>query len=187
VLQKITFIDKFVTGLSMNSTYTYKNTYRFANADSTNVKRHDFSPLVALSGTIRKWPIKFNYQHTMSKEKKDAGGTANTTTFDSGDEIDVSYEIENNGGLTEIKIFKWNIPVKGRTTTGLKISRSSGYDEYSEQPRLTESSISFAPYLSYIFTDNVTGKVQYSYSDVKTNKGDETRTNDFGLVINIQF
>jgi hypothetical protein len=186
VLQKVDFINKFVTGVSMNSTYSFKNTNRLSNIDTSKSTRHDFSPLISLNGTVRKWPIRFNYQHTESRETRNAGDKSKTITSDGGDELDLSYELEKSSGLSEIKILKWTIPVKGRTTTGLKFSRTGGTEDIAGQKQ-NKKSISFHPYLSYIFTDNITGKVEYTYSDAVDVKGDETNTNDFSIIVNWTF
>jgi hypothetical protein len=143
------------------------------------------SPLVSVNGTIRKWPVTFNYQHSLSKDRREAGGDTTMTTRD-GDNLDLNYEIQKTAGASTIKLFKWQVPVRGRTSMGMRFSRDHSTTTTKKSTTSDVSNLSLTPHLSYIFTDNVTGTMEYLYSKV-TNNGSTTTMNTASLIAEIKF
>jgi hypothetical protein len=138
-----------------------------------------------VNGTVRKWPVTFNYQHSLNKDRQEAGGNATMTTRD-GDNLDLNYEIQKTAGASTIKLFKWQVPVRGRTSMGMRFSRDHSTTTTAGSKTSDVSNLSLTPHLSYIFTDNVTGTLEYVYSKV-TNAGSTTTMNTASLIAEIKF
>jgi hypothetical protein len=195
-LMKIGFISDIFRDLTLTSNYSFKKTEQSLNSVRNTTNRIDLSPLINLSGNIKKWPISLNYSHKYSKEKKKGEKILDTTTTNS-DELTIGYEIEKSNRLNEIKILYWKIPVKGKTTLGMTMSRNSTINALNlDDNRKIKENLSLSPHLTYIFTDNVTGTL--SYTGTRSKDGTENRKsneksfstdndNNFSLVIDIRF
>jgi hypothetical protein len=187
VLNKVKPISRHVQGIGLSSNFAVKRntTKNFASGATTTGTVYEMSPLVSVNGTIRKWPVTFNYQHSLSKDRREAGGDTTMTTRD-GDNLDLNYEIQKTAGASTIKLFKWQVPVRGRTSMGMRFSRDHSTTTTKKSTTSDVSNLSLTPHLSYIFTDNVTGTMEYLYSKV-TNNGSTTTMNTASLIAEIKF
>jgi hypothetical protein len=187
VLDKIKVINKYFDGMGLSSTFSLKQsrTHSSSSADQTYNTTYDYAPLISLDGSLKKWPIKFNYQHTMNQDTKTSGENA-TITSRSGDNMDINYEIPQSTGTSTIKIFKWKIPIKGRTTMGMRISIDHSTTVVGKDTSSNVSNFSVGPHIGYVFTDNVTGTLEYTGSQAKQN-GQTTTSNIVALIAEIKF
>jgi opacity protein-like surface antigen len=69
---------------------------------------------------------------------------------------------------------------------GMRFSRDHSTTTTVGEKTSDVSNMSLMPHLSYIFTDNVTGTLEYTYSRV-TNNGATTTMNQGALVAEIKF
>jgi hypothetical protein len=194
VLEKVKFIAKYVQGMNLSSNFSFRQSRNASlSAGKTRGRTIEFSPLLSFDGTVKKWPIRFNYQHTLSQDGKESQGTASgggkadaTKTLRDGDNLEMSYELPQTSGLSTIKLYKWNIPVKGKTSMGMRFSRDHSVTTVGSEKTADNSNLSATPHLSYIFTDNVTGTLEYTGSRV-TQNGSVTTTNTMALIAEIRF
>ncbi len=187
MLNKIELIGRYAQGVGLSSSFGIKrNTTNSSAAGGVSTgKTLELSPLVAVNGTLKKWPISFNYQHTLSQSEQASHGTSTQTARD-GDNLDMNYEIQKTAGTSTIKLFKWEIPVRGRTTLGMRIARDHSTMMTAGIKTSDASSLSMTPHLSYIFTDNVTGTLEYTFLQA-TDMGATTTTNTAALIAEIKF
>jgi hypothetical protein len=187
-LSKVKMITRYFDGMGVSSSFSYKQSQSHNNA-STSIgtnSSYDFAPLVSLEGTLKKWPIKFNYQHTMGTKSDKSGTNVNTVDRD-GDNLDMSYEIPPpTNGKSTVKILGWTIPIRGRTSMGMRITRDHSVTTTNGTTSNDVSNLSVAPNLSYIFTDNVTGRLEYTGSR-NVQDGQTTTSNIVSLVAEIKF
>ena len=186
VLEKLKIINKYFDGMGLSSTFSYKRstTNNFSSAISHSTS-YDYAPLVSLDGTLKKWPVKFNYQHTLSQKTDEAGGNS-TVTMRDADNVDMNYELPQTSGLSTIKLFKWTIPVRGRTTMGMRLTRDYSTTSSGGITTSDISNLSVGPHLAYVFTDNVTGTLEYTGSRSIQN-GQTTTSNIVSLIAEIRF
>ncbi|MBN1308459.1 MAG: hypothetical protein JXA18_11110, partial [Chitinispirillaceae bacterium] len=192
MLQRIGLIKTNLEGVSVNSSFTWRRSDRLTAAQtggSSRSDKYDLIPLVSLSGRIKRWPIRFDYRHNVSREintvLSETGESADTNrnaTMHSN-ELTVNYEIERSSKLSEIKLLMWTIPIKGRTTVGLKLSHSHEREVEADRD---DKNFSLVPNLSYIFTDNVTGRIDYTFRQEERG-GQTTTTNQLLCVLRISF
>jgi hypothetical protein len=187
VLNKVKLVSRHVQGVSLSSSFAIKKNAGSSSASggTTVGTTYELSPLVSVNGTIKKWPVTFNYQRSLNRDERKAGGNA-TTTSRNGDNLDLNYEIQKTTGATTIKIFKWQVPVRGKTSMGMRFSRDHSTTTTAGQNTSDVSNLSLTPHLSYIFTDNVTGTMEYTYSKA-TNMGSTTTMNTAALIAEIKF
>jgi hypothetical protein len=195
-LMKIGFIADIFRDLTLTSNYSFKKTEHRVNSVRDTTNRIDLSPLINLTGNIKKWPVSLNYSHKYSKEMK-KGEKVKDTTKTNSDELTVGYEIEKSNRLNEIKILYWKIPVKGKTTLGMTMSRNSTVNSIDQdQNKKIKENLSLSPHLTYIFTDNVTGTLSYTGTRTKDGTKDKITNqesfstdndNNFSLVVDIRF
>jgi hypothetical protein len=185
-LMKVGFVADIFSNMNLSSKMSYRQSiHRFMQTRDTS-NRLDLSPLISLSGAIKKWPISVNYSHRYSHEKNRLALTGNEKTTN-GDELTLGYEIERNNRLSEIKVLYWTIPIKGKTTVGFKGTRETSESKSRDQEKsLKNLKLLLNPFLTYIFTENVNGTLQYSYTRDKDNT-DLVQNNEFALVIDIRF
>jgi hypothetical protein len=192
ILDKIKIINRHVQGANLSSNFSMKRSIRNNDAQGKEYgKSFELSPMVQIDGTVKKWPITFNYQHTMGQEertlqKRDGtAGDVNTTKRD-GDNLTMNYEIQQSSGPATIKILKWTVPVKGRTSTGLRIVRDHSVSTTAQEKTADNSNLSVSPHLTYVVTNNITGTLEYALART-TDKGAITTTNTLSLVTEIRF
>jgi hypothetical protein len=193
VLDKISLINTFIKGTNVSSAFSLKDGAT-SSSDQSGGKvtddGYDLSPLISVDGTLKKWPITFKYQHTVHHEVTNSASSATNTsslTDRSGDNLDMTYELPKSAsGATAIKLFKWNLPIRGKTSMGLTLTRDRQTVVTAGDTTTNNSNLSLTPHISYIFTDNVTGTLEYTGSWVNTN-GQETTTNTVSLIADIKF
>jgi len=187
MLNKVKLINRHVQGIGLSSSFAIKRNAgsNSASGGTTVGTTYELSPLVSVNGTVRKWPVTFNYQRSLNKDERKAGGNATTTSRD-GDNLDLNYEVQKTAGATTIKLFKWQVPVRGKTSMGMRFSRDHSTTTTAGQNTSDVSNLSLTPHLSYIFTDNVTGTMEYTYSKA-TNNGSSTTMNTAALIAEIKF
>jgi hypothetical protein len=122
----------------------------------------------------------------VNRDRKESGIGSATSTNRDGDNLDLNYELQKTAGASTIKIFKWQVPVRGRTTMGMRFSRDHSVTVTDRQTTSDVSNLSLTPHLSYIFTDNVTGTFEYAYSKA-TNNSSVTTMNTAALIAEIKF
>lgn len=182
---KVGVISDFFTSFSANSAFSYKKMMHIRAASRDTTIRIDLAPLIAISALVKKWPINLNYSHSYSKEDSKQK-LISSYTVTNGDELKISYEIEKNSRLSEIRVLNWTIPVKGKTTVGFTGYRKGTYTKYNDGHDDTNITLSINPFLTYIFTDNVTGTLQYSWAQDKKNTATD-KNSSFELIVDIRF
>jgi len=187
-LIKLPFIKDFLNSLEFNSNMNLKRICGHKNGiDPDTTKEFSMSPLVGIQGVIKKWPINFSYRSRISRSKSYDKKLVSSQVSSGGHELDISYKIERNSRLSEINLLRWKIPVRGKTTMGL-----TGYRDVkteftnNRQSKQNEVSYSIKPYISYIFTDNITGSFEYTHGNQKKDE-QETKNRKLALIVNIQF
>lgn len=192
LLNKIDLVKQALQSLNLNSSFTYRETNRWTSAQVNGSNRSvklDLMPLFSLSGTLKRWPVRIDYRHNYSKEintklsEKGEVSDTNKLATRHADEISVDYEIKRSSKLTEIKLLTWTIPIKGRTTIGLKFERSAQKEKVND---VDDKSFSLIPKISYIFTDNVTGRFEFTIRQ-QDKGGKKTNSTDFALIVKINF
>jgi hypothetical protein len=199
ILDKVRLITKYVQVGNLSSNLSLKRAEESsstlggttdsagvtATGGTTTTSTIDLSPLVGIDGTLKKWPITFKYQHTLHLQTTESN-TSPQSASRSGDNFDVSYTIPSSSGLATLKIFKWTIPVRGHTSMGMTFERDESTTEVSGSVTNDVSNLSILPHLSYTFTDNITGTLQYNYLRATLN-GVITTTNTASLIAEIKF
>ncbi|MGA2506228.1 MAG: hypothetical protein ABSF80_01965 [Chitinispirillaceae bacterium] len=187
-LNKLELVSRYAQGVSLSSSFAVKkNTSTSSASGGTSIgTTYEMSPLVSVNGTMKKWPVTFSYQHSVSSDKTESNGGATETKRD-GDNIDMNYEVQKKAGASNtIKLFNWQIPIRGRTSMGMRFSRDHSTIVTAGETTSDVSNVSLTPHLSYIFTDNVTCTLQYTYLQA-TNMGATTTTNTGALIAEIKF
>jgi predicted porin len=151
-----------------------------------------FSPAVGLDGTLKQWPVNANVSWGWGWKTDSSSSSKNyTETVDNDFKLGVKYEISKSGGVSELKIFMWTLPIKGRVVTGAEAEygtsvtkTGTGGAEHTESANSTIMSLT--PHASYDFTDNITG--QFSYTGSKKKDLSQTTTSHiFSLSVEIRF
>ncbi|MBN1127490.1 MAG: hypothetical protein JXA71_00785, partial [Chitinispirillaceae bacterium] len=192
VLDKIKLVNRYVQGANLSSNFSIRRNIKHNNGLGKEYgKSFEMSPLVAVDGTVKKWPVRFNYQHTMGQEERQLSNRDGTkgdkmTTLRDGDNINVTYEIQQSSSFSTIKLFKWTVPVKGRTSMGLRLVREHSVSMTAGESSADKSNLTLTPHLSYVVTDNVTGTLEYSGSR-NTENGAITTANTMALITEIRF
>ncbi|MBN2036211.1 MAG: cell surface protein SprA [Chitinispirillaceae bacterium] len=192
VLDKIKLLTRYLQGMGLSSNLSFRRSTRHNDAAGKERGRaFDLSPLVQFSGTLKKWPVRFNYQHTLGREQRDlerndgSSGDGSTTNRD-GDNIDMSYEIQQSSSLSTIKLLRWTVPVKGRTSMGMRFVRDHSVTTTAGEKTADNSNLSLTPHLKYVVTNNVTGTLEYTGSRI-TENGSITTSNKLALITEIRF
>jgi hypothetical protein len=182
---------------SVNSNVVYKRTMHNSKTYGKD-EVNDFSmgPLIAINGQFKKRPITFDYQFKVARgNTKDSTGFSFRKSRSFDHTLDMKYQIENNSRLSEIKLLSWRIPVQGRTTVGLEAGRkksieikniknSSDGTVLSSEDR-NDKNYRFKPYITYVFTDNITGSADLTF--IKDNTfGSSNTKRMFNLIVDIQ-
>lgn len=189
-LMKIGFINDALQSLNLSSSFGYRKSRRNTGVLGNNTDfRFDFSPLLSVTGSMKKLPISFtyNFSHSRAHTLDSAEIKTHRSELQNHD-IDINYQIEQSSRLSEIRLLTWVIPVKGRTTVGLKGNIGKKVELTKADTTAFETNFYFTPHLTYIFTDNVTGRAEYTYGERKV-QGDDKKIidNRFHLIAEIQF
>jgi cell surface protein SprA len=188
VLEKITLLAKYVQGMGLSSNYSFKRGWTKSSSSSGKAvtRGFDLSPLVSVDGTVKKWPIRFSFQHTLGHDERRQGSDA-TTTDRNGDNMEVNYDIPAPAQEKKINFLKWSIPIKGKTAMAVLISRDRSKTITRGTTTAENTNFSVKPYVSYDFTNNVTGRLEYTGSRSTEMGGAITTSNIFGGVAEIRF
>jgi hypothetical protein len=191
ILDRLPIVKTNFQGMSLSSSFNYRlsDLLTARQGGSTRSEKFDFTPLFSLSGTLKRWPIRLEYRHNWSQEwaaaldETGAPSTTNKKAKMHSNEVTINYEIERSSKITEIKLLMWRIPIKGKTTIGFKMNHSNESEAVADR---IDKTFSLTPNLSYIFTDNVTGRLEYTFSN-QEHLGLTTRTNNLSLTVRISF
>ena len=188
-LMKLSFFRDHIQNFDLNSNFSFRKTFKSSSTMGIDtVFRFDWSPLLSFSGTVKKWPIRLSGRLNYGTEfTMDTTGERAKENITDGQELDISYEVEQNSRLSEIKLLTWTIPVRGRTTMGINFSRSAKEEKAEGEVLADEMNFSITPHLSYIFTDNVTGRAEWTFGKIKTKKEQERTNNRFLITVKINF
>jgi hypothetical protein len=99
----------------------------------------------------------------------------------------MTYEIPPPAEVKKIKIMKWEFPIKGKTSMAMQFSRDRSATITRGTKTAENSNLSVKPNMSYDFTTNVTGRVEYTGSRTTEMGGAITTSNIFGVVAEIRF
>jgi hypothetical protein len=204
ILETIGIVKTYMQQLNLNSQYTYTHsTSKAGRTPGEDEKwKQAWQPLVRLNGSLKKPPIRVNYQHNFSTEKQKGTSDKWSKTSTHSDNASVNYEIKQSTKEREIKIFKWAIPVKGKTDVGVTLEHSHtvrfenvDLAEGEKEPAFGEDeehandrSLSLTPEISYVFTDNVTGTARYSGRREIDKVGEiKTMSHLIEMIVNIRF
>jgi cell surface protein SprA len=197
LLNKLPFVNQQVTGLQVSSSCNYQKKLHVSSTasnlmDWTGSEVIKFSPAVGLDGTLKQWPVNANVSWGWGWKTDSSSSSKNyTETVDNDFKLGVKYEISKSGGVSELKIFMWTLPIKGRVVTGAEAEygtsvtkTGTGGAEHTESANSTIMSLT--PHASYDFTDNITG--QFSYTGSKKKDLSQTTTSHiFSLSVEIRF
>jgi hypothetical protein len=198
ILGKIGIIDKYMQHVSTNSSYTFSitKTKRDGWAKREKTVSHAFQPLARIAGTLRKYPVRVTYEHTLLKDKKQGSTSKWSQTVENSDRLDLSYELERSAKVPEIKILNWTIPIRGKLQMGATFEHSDlkRHDKVDNEAdledkgkaRVTSRTLSMSPHLSYELTDNITGKAVYTGKRERENDI-STMTHLFQLIVKVLF
>ncbi len=182
-LLKIGFLQTSLQRINLNSGLNYRKTERLSSSVSPeNTTLINWSPLVGLDGQVRRWPINFNYRHNYSVETKESNEVS--VDLRRSNVFTLNYEFSQSSALQEIKLFNWVVPVRGRTTVGMRIMQESELLTVGQQEPIVRDRFSLEPEMSYVFTDNVTGRLFYTFLK-RDSEGTTTKSNIFALSVTI--
>lgn len=197
ILSKLSFVSKHFSKLSANSSFSYKLSRKELRDRTDTTGSVDFQPLIGLEGRFLKWPtLSVNYRY----------GTGTTTIIgvdkESGDElsreqntrnshtVNAAYEISNTSRLQEIKLWKWVIPVQGKTNMGLTINHEKNVRIIQitggDRVTTTNTDLNYSPFIEYRFTDNIRGQFRYVGTH-KNQDGAKTMQQRFALTAEVVF
>ncbi len=215
VLERIPVIKQNLKNLGLRSSYKLTKTTKKSCSNpgvegslirSDITRRHAWEPLVSVDGLLKKKPINMNYAFRFSFDS--------TVSLDGDSVIDGSESKTKNFGNTwnvkytvvgkkdrELKMFnRWTVPIKGETVMSLDVTHKKtekSYQRPSEDPEATSSmedaieedwSFLLHPKITYDFTDNVDGLLEYIFERTYTEIDETKRTNNtLALTITIYF
>jgi hypothetical protein len=196
LLNKIPFIAQQVQGLQVSSSATYQKKLHVSGTSSvmdwSRSEAVKFSPVVGLDGTLKRWPVNANLSWNWGWKTDSSSSSKNyTETVDNSYKFGLKYEISKSGGISELKVLLWTLPIKGRLVTGAEgeygtsvTKTGTGGSEHVESARST--TMSLTPHASYDFTDNITGQLSYTGTQRK-DLSQTTTSHIFSLTVEIRF
>jgi hypothetical protein len=196
LLNKVPIIAQQVQGLQVSSSCSYQKKLHMSGTssvmDHSTSEALKFSPVVGMDGTLKKWPVNANVSWNWGWKTDSSSSSKNyTETVDNSYKFGLKYEVSKSGGISELKILLWTIPVKGRLVTGAEgeigtsvTKTGTGGSEHVESAR--SSTMSLTPHASYDFTDNITGQVSYTGTQRK-DLSQTTTSHIFSLSVEIRF
>jgi len=184
-LMKLGFFKDYFKNFDLSSNFGYRKSTHISSSDPDTTIRFDLNPLISANWTIKRWPIIMSYSHKYTNEKNHQALSRDSTKTN-GDELTLSYQIEKSGRLNEIKILYWTIPIKGKTTIGVTASRESSEKKITSGDSTVTSKYLLNPYLTYIFTDHVTGTLRWNATYDKKNT-EIDKENEILIEIEIKF
>jgi hypothetical protein len=195
-LGRLPGIQNLVQNATLSSRYNYKKsvTKNSTKEEDDISNTHDFGPLIRVQGRLKRWPVHFEYSHSFTREDLLSVKVSRTVT--NSDQLSLNYEIKRAGTTRELKLLRWNIPIKGKMDLSLKGNHTTS-QEYqkkereekisrSDEPLIESRTWSLVPELSYVFTDNITGRARYTFEQHIENKITTTQ-NLFEIIVDIRF
>jgi cell surface protein SprA len=201
ILGNLSFVKRHLTRLGATSAASYKRTRKETRDRTDTTSTFEFQPLLSLDGRFQRWPtLSANYRYgrsnsrtvTGGKGEEESGTISTRRSARNSHTATAAYELTGGiGGLQEIRIRQWVLPVQGRTTMGLGVNWETTVtrvhkigDEDEERER--ESTFNYLPFLEYRFTDNIRGRAEYLGSH-KNSDGRRTTNQRFGLTAEVVF
>ncbi|MFP4240554.1 MAG: cell surface protein SprA [Chitinispirillaceae bacterium] len=199
ILEKFPLVQKNASRFKLTSSMSYKETEKQLRDRTDLTEKLDFSPLLGIEGRVKKWPVNFSYRYRNSRDinlsngKDDRNGSFSTdTTRRNSHNFTLSYEISKIKGLQEIRLFKWVIPIRGKTRMGLNVSQDKtlrtkqyGRNELKKE-EAPESQLRYTPYIEYEFTKNVDGEFKFTGSR-RSSGGVDTNKHLFAIIVRVKF
>ncbi len=210
ILEKISFIKNLMRSISLSSGYTHSRSRTVIGRNGKEVRidtENRFDPLASIRGTLKKWPVNINYSYDQSfdssytdnSDKVDAkmdslagesSGDNGKKTISSSHTFEINHSIRSSR-LSEIKVFRWTIPIKGELAMGMEAEHASTVERIGGDEQSKTSLYSITPHMAYDFTTNVRGTASYS-GIWKKQKGanidnEETDDHKFSLLVRITF
>jgi hypothetical protein len=202
MLQRITLIKNAMTSLRLNSTFVYARRTKIssplsadAQAQVAEEQEYGLNPLISLNGTVKKWPIDISYRHTFkylpryswSRPANDETATREVTS-NHGNNWTLAYKARASK-LTEIKILRWKIPIKGELNIGMEATHTHDKTQGTLGTLNDLTSIEVSPHVSYYFTNNVLGKAEFLYRQTNDRRKSEEKETEtaFSLTVRIDF
>lgn len=201
ILEKIPLVKQHMNNLDLNSAYTFSKTE--VNRKSDNLLRKDFTigqgwnPLVSLNGQLKKRPINVDYTYSFridetTTEENGKDTEKGRTTKVHGNEWNVKYDIPGKPDR-EWKLFRgWVVKIKGDVSMSLNISYNANetkdLSRVPEEQNQRDWKLSVHPLVTYDFTDNIDGLLEYIFEKEYNDYNDENITfNRFAFTLTIYF
>jgi hypothetical protein len=196
LLNKIPFVKQQMQSVQMSSSYSFLEKQHESGTatdrDRTVSVAHKLSPAVGLDGTLKTWPVNLNYSWNWGWSNEESSRSKNfTESVDNSHKIGLKYEISKSGGVNELKIFMWTLPIKGRVITGAEAEYGTTVSKTKTATGEATKSVDamrleLTPHASYDFTDNITGQFSYTASR-KKDINQTTTSHIFQLTVEIRF
>ncbi len=201
ILEKIPLVKQFLNNLGLNSAYNFSKTERYTFVSSSDLTKrkdltigHSFSPLVSLNGQMKKRPINIDYTFSFSVDSTSTYEGDNLKgegkkTRSSQNDWSFKYDIPGKTDR-EFKLFRnWVVQVKGDISMGMTVNfNATRVQDYEQNKEWDNWLFKVHPLVTYDFTDNIDGKVEYIYEKEYDGITDEKKTfNRFALTVTIYF
>ncbi len=209
VLEKIPFVKQKMKSLGIRSSYRLSKSVkkRFAEPGNTaseirsDIDRgHAWEPLISVDGVLKKWPVNIDYAYrfsvdsTISLEGEKQDDNTGSKSKSHGNTWNVKYTIPGKTNR-EIKLLnRWTIPIKGETVMSMDVTHTSNTRTFrriqgtNKPEEERDWGFMVHPRVTYDFTDNVDGFVEYIFDKSYESLNETTRTNNtFALTITIHF
>ncbi|MBD3391119.1 MAG: cell surface protein SprA, partial [Chitinivibrionales bacterium] len=193
ILERVTFLKQLMRNMDLSSTYSFAKDSALSSDKEDITRKHGWAPLISFRGTVKRWPISTAYSHdftydTTSSRSRAGGDTLGTRKTEHTNTADVGYKIRATR-RSEIKIFRWVIPIKGELDMGVeakhKHAKQKRDDEAKERDR---TELSLEPHVSYYFTENVKGELRYLGERIEDEyEKEETVNHALTLTVRINF
>jgi cell surface protein SprA len=202
LLMKLSFIKKHLTRLALTSSGSYRNMRRETNDRSDVTTALELQPLISLDGRFVRWPtLSTSYRYgrsatnTVSGIKDALGRTIGIRSTENSVKnthtLSAAYEFATTTRLQELKLWRWVIPIQGKTNVGLAVNHEKTVttthrvgnveDEIEEQ-----GEFSYSPFIDYRFTDNIRGQARYAGTH-KNQDGRRINQHRFALSVEVVF
>jgi len=198
LLMKISFINSHMSRLALNSTFGYKKSIKETRERIDTTTNIDYQPLIGLEGRFLRWPtLTANYRYGIAntyrvEASRDSGVVvAKEETNRYSHTMTVTYEITNTGGLQEIRLLSWVIPVQGKTNIGLTVNHEKNVRTLwsigvKEENVITDTELNYSPFVDYRFTDNIRGHFRYIGTH-RNQDGAKAMQQRFALTVEVVF
>lgn len=212
ILEKLPIVKKNLQNLGMQSTYRYSLSVKKNYASPGNVnslikkditRKHGWDPLVSLDGVLKKWPVNLDYAYRLSLDSSvividlddrdslvENSGQKHRT---SGNTWNIKYTLQGKPDRQMNMFNRWTVPIKGETVFSVDVTHTSTKST-REEPGGTglkqeeEWSLNLHPKITYDFTDNIDGLLEYIFEKSYNSFDESKRTNNaLLLTVTIHF